>query len=128
MDTNKKHFCEFAEVCFWEFGDRVKRWITLNEPWAFSYCGYVRGNFSPRRGKPPPNKAEPATGVQDGANLMDHVMNLLGATSMEELAASIEQLLRNLILHHRSAIPPLTPPSDRDPITELLAMLFNLPT
>ncbi|CAA3012392.1 beta-glucosidase 12-like, partial [Olea europaea subsp. europaea] len=44
-----EHFCEFAEICFWEFGDRVKRWITLNEPWSFSYCGYVGGRFPPRR-------------------------------------------------------------------------------
>ncbi|CAA2938173.1 beta-glucosidase-like [Olea europaea subsp. europaea] len=43
-------FCEFAEVCFWNFGDRVKRWITLNEPWSFTVQGYVYGNFPPNRG------------------------------------------------------------------------------
>ncbi|CAI9760874.1 unnamed protein product [Fraxinus pennsylvanica] len=36
-----KDFSDFAEVCFWEFGDRVKHWITLNEPWSFSVSGYV---------------------------------------------------------------------------------------
>ncbi|CAI9759034.1 unnamed protein product [Fraxinus pennsylvanica] len=44
------HFCKFADICFREFGDRVKHWITLNEPWAFSYYGYVRGNFPFGRG------------------------------------------------------------------------------
>ncbi|CAI9762216.1 unnamed protein product [Fraxinus pennsylvanica] len=44
-------FCEFAEVCFWEFGDRVKNWITLNEPWSFAIQGYVTGYFPPGRGQ-----------------------------------------------------------------------------
>ncbi|KAL2503263.1 Beta-glucosidase 17 [Forsythia ovata] len=43
-------FCEFAEFCFWEFGDRVKHWITLNEPWTFTIHGYVLGIFPPGRG------------------------------------------------------------------------------
>ncbi|KAM7465421.1 hypothetical protein LguiB_012983 [Lonicera macranthoides] len=43
-------FCDFAELCFWEFGDRVKNWITLNEPWSFCVGGYVVGNLPPGRG------------------------------------------------------------------------------
>ncbi|KAM7512045.1 hypothetical protein LguiB_010920 [Lonicera macranthoides] len=43
-------FCEYAELCFWEFGDRVKNWITLNEPWTYSVGGYVMGTFAPGRG------------------------------------------------------------------------------
>ncbi|KAK4414868.1 Oleuropein beta-glucosidase [Sesamum alatum] len=45
-------FAEFAEVCFFEFGDRVKYWITQNEPWSFTRNGYVGGNFPPGRGSP----------------------------------------------------------------------------
>ncbi|CAI9759032.1 unnamed protein product [Fraxinus pennsylvanica] len=47
-----EHFCEFAEICFWEFGDRVKYWVTLNEPWSFTFCGYVIARFPPRRDNP----------------------------------------------------------------------------
>ncbi|KAL1566275.1 raucaffricine-O-beta-D-glucosidase-like [Salvia divinorum] len=43
----KDDFCEFAEVCFWEFGDRVKQWTTLNEPWTYAVNGYVQGSFPP---------------------------------------------------------------------------------
>ncbi|CDP15638.1 unnamed protein product [Coffea canephora] len=43
-------FREFAELCFWEFGDRVKHWITLNEPWTFAYSGYATGGHAPSRG------------------------------------------------------------------------------
>ncbi|CDP15636.1 unnamed protein product [Coffea canephora] len=43
-------FREFAELCFWEFGDRVKHWITLNEPWTFAYNGYTTGAHAPGRG------------------------------------------------------------------------------
>ncbi|KAM7502629.1 hypothetical protein LguiB_001533 [Lonicera macranthoides] len=42
-------FADYAELCFKEFGDRVKHWITLNEPWSFSYGGYVLGTFAPGR-------------------------------------------------------------------------------
>ncbi|KAK3029588.1 hypothetical protein RJ639_039875 [Escallonia herrerae] len=43
-------FCDFVEFCFWEFGDRVKHWITLNEPWTYCMCGYVYGTCPPGRG------------------------------------------------------------------------------
>ncbi|RVX13055.1 Cyanogenic beta-glucosidase [Vitis vinifera] len=42
-------FQDYAEHCFKEFGDRVKHWITLNEPWSYSNGGYVTGNLAPGR-------------------------------------------------------------------------------
>ncbi|KAK8695398.1 hypothetical protein V6N13_000561 [Hibiscus sabdariffa] len=42
-------FRDYAEVCFKEFGDRVKHWITLNEPWSYTYGGYVLGFLAPGR-------------------------------------------------------------------------------
>ncbi|CAA3033636.1 beta-glucosidase-like [Olea europaea subsp. europaea] len=57
-DQIVKDFCEFAEICFWEFGDRVKYWITLNEPWSYSVSGYAIGSFPPNRGKAPTTTGE----------------------------------------------------------------------
>ncbi|RZC85288.1 hypothetical protein C5167_041473 [Papaver somniferum] len=43
-------FKDYAEVCFKEFGDRVKHWITFNEPWTFIYLGYdLAGLAAPGR-------------------------------------------------------------------------------
>ncbi|KAJ1377066.1 Glycosyl hydrolases family 1, N-terminal conserved site, partial [Sesbania bispinosa] len=42
-------FQEYAELCFKEFGDRVKHWITLNEPWTYSNGGYATGMLAPGR-------------------------------------------------------------------------------
>lgn len=45
-----KDFVDYADVCFWEFGDRVKHWVTFNEPYIFTYGGYVEGISAPGRG------------------------------------------------------------------------------
>ncbi|KAL8475405.1 hypothetical protein ACS0TY_028167 [Phlomoides rotata] len=43
-------FTEYADVCFFEFGDRVKHWVTMNEPVTFTNGGYITGTFPPGRG------------------------------------------------------------------------------
>ncbi|KAJ6978473.1 beta-glucosidase 13 [Populus alba] len=42
-------FRDYADLCFQKFGDRVKYWITLNEPQKFSSAGYDSGDFAPGR-------------------------------------------------------------------------------
>ncbi|CAN1805085.1 Beta-glucosidase 24 [Linum perenne] len=46
-------FRDFADLCFREFGNRVKHWITLNEPGTFLSSGYVVGDLAPGRCTPP---------------------------------------------------------------------------
>ncbi|MES3016856.1 MAG: GH1 family beta-glucosidase [Bacteroidota bacterium] len=42
-------FSEFTEVCARNFGDRVKHWIVMNEPMAFTGAGYFLGIHAPGR-------------------------------------------------------------------------------
>ncbi|KAK3205082.1 hypothetical protein Dsin_019128 [Dipteronia sinensis] len=42
-------FRDYAEVCFKAFGNRVKHWITLNEPWSYSIGGYAAALLAPGR-------------------------------------------------------------------------------
>ncbi|XP_022893296.1 beta-glucosidase 24-like isoform X2 [Olea europaea var. sylvestris] len=102
-----EHFCEFAEICFSKFGNRVKHWVTLNEPWSFTFYGYVHPRFPPRRGYP------------------------LGALALDHTRESLERMCRSSILRHRSSINvPLFPSSRgymaRDPISELVDSAYNL--
>lgn len=46
-------FANYADIVSRKFGDRVKHWTTLNEPWTFCWSGYATG--------------EDAPGVSDGA-------------------------------------------------------------
>lgn len=42
-------FADYADLCYMHFGDRVKNWITLNEPWVVAMLGYGQGVFAPGR-------------------------------------------------------------------------------
>ncbi|KAL6279024.1 hypothetical protein ACE6H2_022625 [Prunus campanulata] len=49
---NKKivdYFSVYADTCFASFGDRVKDWITINEPLQTAINGYAIGIFAPGR-------------------------------------------------------------------------------
>ncbi len=42
-----KWFTRYATLCAEEFGDRVKDWIVLNEPFGFTSLGYMLGKHAP---------------------------------------------------------------------------------
>ncbi|KAJ3699882.1 hypothetical protein LUZ61_003587 [Rhynchospora tenuis] len=42
-------FTAYADVCFQEFGDRVKYWTTMAEPNIISITGYDQGSWPPSR-------------------------------------------------------------------------------
>lgn len=42
-------FSDYARICFAQYGDRVRHWITLNEPWVTAILGHGHGVFAPGR-------------------------------------------------------------------------------
>ncbi|KAL8141816.1 hypothetical protein V2J09_014848 [Rumex salicifolius] len=44
-----KDFADYADFCFKTFGDRVKNWMTFNEPRVVAALGYDSGFFAPAR-------------------------------------------------------------------------------
>lgn len=40
---------DYVDLCFKEFGDRVKHWVTVNEPNLFTELGYASGLTAPGR-------------------------------------------------------------------------------
>ncbi|KAL3650726.1 hypothetical protein CASFOL_007129 [Castilleja foliolosa] len=71
-------FREYAELCFWEFGDRVKYWFTLNEPWTYSVQGYVARIF------PPGNNQATTPPAKRVATLVDNLTTLALSNNIVE--------------------------------------------
>lgn len=42
-----KYFRHYSDVLFKHFGDRIKKWITFNEPFYICVYGYSKGSFAP---------------------------------------------------------------------------------
>ncbi|WWC92590.1 uncharacterized protein L201_007549 [Kwoniella dendrophila CBS 6074] len=49
LDKDKivEDYTNYAELCFRAFGDRVKHWLTFNEPWCTAVLGHGFGQFAP---------------------------------------------------------------------------------
>ena len=41
------YFADYAAIVARRLGDRVRHWITLNEPWVFAFMGYWTGEHAP---------------------------------------------------------------------------------
>ena len=51
MYAYREDFTTFADVCFREFGDKVKHWTTVNKGNAYAIFGYDLGISPPQRSK-----------------------------------------------------------------------------
>ncbi|KAL1888282.1 hypothetical protein Sste5346_009674 [Sporothrix stenoceras] len=58
VEESQADFEHFARLCYERFGDRVKHWITLNEPWIISVFGYSSGINAPGRSSTNPEASE----------------------------------------------------------------------
>ncbi|GER35382.1 beta-glucosidase [Striga asiatica] len=97
-------FRDFADLCFWEFGDRVKHWITINEAWTYSASGYASRHFPPgRHGYFGPENEPKSTGTDIFALEEDEGQNFIpyrGARVAQETRVEIDDFsftLRKLV-------------------------------
>ncbi len=56
-------FADYADVVFARLGDRVRHWLTINEPWVVTKAGYMAGVH-------PPGLRDVARGYRAGHNLL----------------------------------------------------------
>ncbi|MCF6473444.1 beta-glucosidase [Nonomuraea sp. MG754425] len=84
-------FAEYARLMGEALGDRVRTWITLNEPWCSAYLGYASGVHAPAR----TDAAAALAAV--------HHLNLghgLAVQALRSTAATDAQMSVTLNLHH----------------------------
>ncbi|GAA3239235.1 GH1 family beta-glucosidase [Nonomuraea helvata] len=84
-------FAEYAALMGETIGDRVRTWITLNEPWCSAYLGYASGVHAPGR-------TEPAAALA-----AVHHLNLGHGLAVQALRAVVDpaaQMSVTLNLHH----------------------------
>lgn len=46
-DSTATLFNDYANFCYMTFGDRVKTWITIHDPYSISWKGYGSGEHAP---------------------------------------------------------------------------------
>ncbi|XP_027109408.1 raucaffricine-O-beta-D-glucosidase [Coffea arabica] len=91
-------FAAFARLCFWHFGDRVKNWITINEPWTVSCFGYAAGTFPPNRGSSSADHGSLSI-VQHRCDVMHPQICQNGDPGTEPYTVT-----RNMLLAHAEAV------------------------
>ena len=84
-------FAEYASCMYTHLGDRVKTWITLNEPWVSAFVGHEQGRHAP-------GIRDFATAVQAGHVLLH--AHALAVGAFRELGPHGARVGITLDLHH----------------------------
>lgn len=79
----RNDFRDFASICFEEFGDRVKLWLTINEPWVYSVGGYDAGRKAPGRASKYMNDAAVAGKSGHEVYIVSHNLLVAHAEAVE---------------------------------------------
>ncbi|KAG8376373.1 hypothetical protein BUALT_Bualt09G0056700 [Buddleja alternifolia] len=94
-------FVDYANVCFFEFGDRVKYWFTINEAWTFTHHGYVSGGFPPGHG----STTTPATPLNASSHIKHRcVLGVDQTCHTGDPTTEPYIVAHNLILAHAAAV------------------------
>ncbi len=92
-------FGDYASVVVRRLGDRVTRWITLNEPWVSAFVGHLEGRHAP--------------GVKDEASALQaaHHLLLAHARGMERIRSAAPSAKAGITLNLSDVLPA----TDSDP-------------
>lgn len=94
-------FADYAAVIFDRLGDRVKLWITINEPWVIVDAGYFHGVH-------PPGIKDRAAGYRAGHNLLR-----AHAYTVQRFRAARHAGQIGLALNSSFSFPQTDSPADR---------------
>ncbi len=93
-------FSEYAELMTRRLGDRVKHWITFNEPWCTATLGYLYGSHAP--GLQDPQKAFAAS----------HHLLLSHGAGMQIIRRNVPDAQAGITLNLSPQIPATNHPDD----------------
>ncbi|KAL3639606.1 hypothetical protein CASFOL_017513 [Castilleja foliolosa] len=102
-------FRAYAELCFWEFGDRVKWWTTINEPLTYAVHGYVRGTFPPGNASSSPARVLSTLPPYKSVQRLDRTVPVTRSYSdvkydKSDPAKDAYTVARNLLLAHSAVV------------------------
>lgn len=93
---------EYADIATRSFGDRVKHWTTLNEPWTFCWSGHATGEDAPGL----------ADGVRGGLCATHHA--LLGhGLSIPVIRANVPEVNASIVFDLNVAEPATQSDADK---------------
>ena len=86
-------FATFTDIVTRRYGDRVKHWITLNEPWCSAFLGYVTGIHAPGH-----------RNLKDGLQVMHHLL-LAHGLAMPVIRANVPDAQAGICLNPAPMYP-----------------------
>ena len=95
------HFAEYASVVAGALGDRVRNWITVNEPYVSSITGYAEGRHAP------------GTREGHGALAAAHHLQLAHGWAVPAVRAAVPEARVGLSLNLSPAVPATGSDADR---------------
>ncbi|MFW5711687.1 MAG: GH1 family beta-glucosidase [Spirochaetota bacterium] len=83
-------FADYSELLGRRLGDRVKKWITLNEPWVYSVLGNLLGVHAPGRKNPWAAFKTVHHSLLAHAAAVERLRDVVGTDGLEAAAASVD--------------------------------------
>ena len=94
-------FEEYAEVLTTKFGDRVKNWMTLNEPLCSAWIGHLYGDMAPG-----------IKDLQTALNSSHHLLMSHGIAS-QVIRSNVKNSQVGIVINVTPAVPATDSPEDQ---------------